>query len=292
MADMSLSGVAQLRTDGGWAGSDEVIWAKLWFEFLVLSPSYELARKDRTGTLTAGDQGRIPSDFDDVLAVYEDLGDVQRVCFDEWWIDKGFRFFGYRGQKPRLGPIGVLVREYADPLNTLMVSTDAYLKGRWREQGQPPSAVVSIPLSLSREQIVQQITHLLTFYDDDLKHGATSAPKYSPSGRKRDTNSLFRYIKCVTVKAYFPSLKLFEIGAHAGLSSTYSSRFETRADNDDRHALKILTSRALYRGMMLAENAARGIFPSYHKHQHAVKADWDELSSLLEARQDWQDARV
>ncbi len=278
-----------LQTDERWAGREEAIFGMLWFEFLAVSPSYELARKRRTGTLNQTDQARLPSDFDNVLAVYDDLGDVQRISFDDWWIDRGFRFFGYQGEKPRVGPIDVLVRENCDPLNTLMTRADAYLKGRWREQGQQPSAILAIPLGLSKSQIANQITYLLSLYDKSLKSFPTEPPKYKPLGKKRDTSSLFRYLNCVTVKSYHPELKLHEIGTIADLSSTYSARLQTEDSIDDRHALKILTSRAISRGMMIAENAARGVFPSYMKVAHAVKFDWPDIGEILESRQDWLD---
>lgn len=40
---------------------------------------------------------------------------------------------------------------------------------------------------------------------------------------------------------------------------------------------------------MIAENAARGIFPSYQPCENAVAPDWRELGNLLESHQDWFD---
>ena len=59
--------------------------------------------------------------------------------------------------------------------------------------------------------------------------------------------------------------------------SDYIKANRNRPDVDlttERNALKILTSRALLRGHMIAENAARGIFPSYAKCEHALPVDY------------------
>jgi len=39
---------------------------------------------------------------------------------------------------------------------------------------------------------------------------------------------------------------------------------------------------------MIAENAARGMFPSYAKCPHAVKGDLEERYSMFVARRKWQ----
>jgi len=278
-----------LRNGDRWVTTEEVVFCRLWFEFLIFSPSYELARKHRAGTLTDADRARLPADFTDVLAVYDDLGDIQRIEFDDWWQDRGIQLFGYQGETPRIGPIDVLVRENPAKLETLIVRADEYIKGRWHRQGEQPAAILAIPLGLSKAQISLQLDHLLSLYDDDLKEIKSEPPKYGLHGRKRDTKSLLRYMKCLLVKAQFPELRLYQIGAIAELSSTYSSRFEEEEDIEDRHALKILTSRAISRGLMIAENAARGIFPSYTRNEHTVAPNWEEMCRVIDSRGDWLD---
>ena len=76
---------------------------RLWFEFLLLSPSYELARRFRAsnGSLSPGDQARLPADFDQVLDVFDDFGDLQRSLFRPWLLERGLRLFGAPGAKPQ-----------------------------------------------------------------------------------------------------------------------------------------------------------------------------------------------
>ena len=78
---------ADFRSDGVWA--TKLGFYLLWMEYLAVSPSYELARRYRAGGLSHAEQEQLPADFDTVLAVYDDLGDVQRVTFLDWWSERG-----------------------------------------------------------------------------------------------------------------------------------------------------------------------------------------------------------
>jgi len=52
----------------------------LWFEYLAISPSYEMARRHRKGLRL--DKSVLPVDFEQVLAVYDYLGMCNSRCFD------------------------------------------------------------------------------------------------------------------------------------------------------------------------------------------------------------------
>ena len=69
-------------------------------------------------------------------------------------------------------------------------------------------------------------------------------------------------------------MPLWQIGLKAKLSDTYVGLMKKSEDgkgtDDERKMLKEMTSRAVSRGHMVAENAARGIFPSYKKCPHAI----------------------
>lgn len=274
-----------------WANREQVVFAALWFEFLMFSPSYELARKERAGALTEADRQRLPADFEAVLAVYDDLGDIRRVTFDDWWLEKGIRFFGYQGERPSVQAIEALLPETPEPLDRLTRRAENYISGRWHEQGQSPSLIVSIPIGLPKARILDQIIDILAKTPENRRE--VGAPKYALHGNKRDSNSLFRYIKCVLHKAYFPELKLWEIGVLSQLSTAYSERLaKGQGSVEDQQALKIMTSRALRRGIRIAENAARGIFPHYKTCPHAVAPNWKALGDMLESRQDWEDEQV
>jgi hypothetical protein len=262
---------------GRWAQRREVAFYLLWKEYLAMSPSYDLARRMRAGQLPA--ETKLPDDFEAVLSVYDDLGDVRHVSFDDWWVGTGMEFFGHHGDKPRVGFVATLSAKRADLAEQLQQKSDEYVQGRWVEQGKQRSAVVAIPLGLTKAQVAKQVAAILDQYPENQKGFVREGPKYMLNGTKLDSKSLFKYIACLWLKAAKPDYTLWQIGAEAKLSTTYSDRLRgpkpsRHQQTDDRTALKILTSRALNRGHMIAENAARGIFPSYAKCEQAMPVDY------------------
>ena len=103
------SDVHDFRKDRFWA--TKVAFYMLWMEYLAISPSYELARRFRTDGLSPDEVNALPKDFSEVLAVYDDLGDVQRVTFRPWWKDRALAVFGHEGTKPRVRRIDTLKKK-------------------------------------------------------------------------------------------------------------------------------------------------------------------------------------
>ena len=290
LADLSAAAPPMAGKGDLWAKKIEFF--RLWLEFLAISPSYELARRFRAGVLTEDERACLPEDFKTVLAVYDDLGDVQRQHFQSWWLERGIDNFGYQGKKPSVRGIAAL-KQTEQSAQEALTKMEAYLKGAWREQGRQSTLIMAIPIGLSKAQITRQIFDQLDKIPTKKREIRTTAA-YLLAGKKLDSRSLFRYLATVWFRARFPKSALWRIGALANVSSTYSKRLDTKAkierntSTDDRLALKILTSRALYRGRMIAENAARGVFPSYQPCPHAVDADLKDLNELIVSRRKWQ----
>lgn len=78
------------------------------FEFLRLSPSYEMARREAQERLSAADRGLLPRDFEEVRRTYALLGNVQNVIFRTWWLERGLRIFGNAAAKPQVHELSVL----------------------------------------------------------------------------------------------------------------------------------------------------------------------------------------
>ena len=258
----------------------------LWYKALRLSPSYELARQFRAGELPEGTT--LPADFDTVLSVFDDLGNVQ-VDVDQWFNDRAFRAFGHGGQRPSIVSLGIVRHGTdGDPIGPVIANLDNFAKTAWIEQGERTTLIAAIPNGLPKAQIMKQIAAILDSIPATERDVSPVAPKYKLQGNGAVPASAKKYISCVERKAAKPDLKLWQIGAAVKLSSTYSHWFDpstTRTLDEQagaRIALKILTSRALHRGHMIAENAARGIFPSYAKCEHAVPIDWAELGKRLD----------
>ena len=278
-----------LRRDGLWA--TKVGFYLLWMEYLAISPSYELARRYRNHALTKDEQQHLPADFDIVLGVYDDLGDVQRTNFRDWWQDKGIDVFGHEGVKPRVQHIDTLTGNHNQQS---AVRVQAFMDGEWIEQAQPNTALVSIPLGLSKAQITRQLNKILESYDAQLRVSAKPHAKYPLLGTRQPKDTLFRYLAVVWMRSAMPRQALWRVGARAKVSDTYSPELDPKArvvrgeQIYDREVLSILTSRAYNRGIALAENAARGRFPSYAMPEHALQPDIHKLWELVGSRRKWK----
>jgi hypothetical protein len=91
-----------------------------------------------------------------------------------------------------------------------------------------------------------------------------------------------------------PRQPLWRVGARAKVSDTYSRELDAGARIPrgeqvyDRSVLAVLTSRAWSRGIALAENAARGRFPSYGMPEHAVEPNTHDLWDMIYSRRRWK----
>jgi hypothetical protein len=280
---------ADFRAGGLW--STQLGFYLLWMEYLAVSPSYELARRYRAGILTDEEHARLPEDFDAVLAVYDDLGDVQRVSFLDWWSERGLTVFGYEGAKPRVQRIDTLRsnrhRKAAERVQN-------FIEEDWIEQGQPNAVLVSIPVGLTKTQITRQLGKMLARYEEEQRVLPQRRAKYPLLGTRQRKDTLFRYLFVIWVRCAMPRQALWRVGARARVSDTYSRELDAGAriargeQVYDRSVLAVLTSRAWSRGMALAENAARGRFPSYDVPEHAAAPDVHALWAMIASRRRWK----
>ena len=276
------------RKDSFWA--TKVGFYMLWMEYLAISPSYELARRFRADILSPDEVNALPEDFSEVLAVYDDLGDVQRVIFQSWWKDRALAVFGHEGTKPRVRRIDTLKKNRK---KNAAERLQLFIDNEWGEQGQPNAAIVSIPLGLTKSQITRQVSKILERYDEQARMPQRPSAKYPLLGTRQRKDTLFRYLAVVWFRAVMPRQALWRVGAQAKVSDTYSREVDPRArvvrgeQVYDREMLSILTSRAYARGIALAENAARGRFPSYDLPEYTCEMNWRELWKLIRSRRKW-----
>jgi hypothetical protein len=284
---------SDFRKDDLWA--TKVGFYMLWFEYLALSPSYELARQFRASRLSAEQQGQLPKDFERVLEVYDDFGDVQRQLFLPWWRETGMPLCGYQGKKPRVTKVAAIGRKKSDRA-TIAEHTTAFLDEQWLEQGQQNTLLVAIPIGLPKSRIAKELGALIDKYPKHAKSLSPPKPKYGLAGKRQNKEMLFRYMHVLLGRAAMPQHSLWRVGVRTGVSETYSPELDADAKvvrNDDTHTydrmmLSILTSRAIHRAKMISENAARGIFPSYKNCEHAVEIDFDQLYKRFAARERWK----
>ena len=266
----------ELMRNGVWA--EKVGFHMLWYEYLALSPSYHLAHLYRTDSLPSDGHDKIPEDFERVLQVYDDFGDLQQTTFKSWWRERGLDLCGHIGEKPRVTKVSAFGSRLRS--NERVTSqTEEYLNNRWLEQGRQNTVLVAIPIGLPKSRIAKQINAIVSAYDDRHKSVRPPEPKYRLAGKRQNSEMLFRYLQVLHIRSLWPDRELWRVGARSKVSETYSPVLDAEAKVVrhegvvDRQILAILTSRALLRAKMISENAARGVFPSYKNNPHAVDFD-------------------
>jgi hypothetical protein len=283
---------ADRRRDGYWITKHA--YYLLWFEFLAISPSYEIARRIRTGSLRDKDQDRIPSDIDDVLAVYDDLQDVQRTLFPMWWRAHGLTHFGFEGSPPRVSKVGDLLHDEDNAAASKRVRR--FIANGWVDQGKQRSVLVAIPVGLPTGRVTRQVKAIINKLEKEERVLQPPRAKYPLLGQRHHKDTLFRYLRVVWLRSAAPKWFLWRVGARADVSDTYSSELDPREKVVpgqgvyDREMLTILTSRALLRGRMIAEHAARGRFPTYSSFEDALSFDLSDLYKQISTRKKWQKA--
>ena len=276
---------------GGWF-AEETRFYRLWFELLKLSPSYELAKRYRAskGKLSTSDHTRLPEDFERVLAVYDDFGDLQTQHFRPWWLKTGIRLFGSPGAMPKTqllfkaGKGDGLTEEKLEAVS-------GYFKGFWLEANQPDVMLIAVPLNFTRQRAMREVKKL---YDQNIgKKFEPGEAKYTLATKHTHFQSIVDAMSVLFMRAARPDFKLWQVGVEAKISESYSKMFNSKTskrssmNSEDMRSLEILTSRKLKLAKYLVENAARGLFPNQNKPAHMVDFEAKEFHKIISERNKW-----
>ena len=248
-----------------WATKGIQGYVMLMFEYLRLSPSYELARKARTGKLTATQKRMLPDDFDLVLKTYDEYGDVSKISFANWWASTGINLYGSEYIKPQVRQIANIEKnEEYEP--GFAKALEHYFKSFRKHEGSGRALILAIPLGMPKRTILKEVTRMIN------KTGVTAPPKAqqakrSLTAKRLRSAPLFIGLNLLWAKAQNPDWVNWRLGVAAKVSPTNAVGLDINAKKasaktvDQRNNMTVLTSRALKKAQYIAENAARGRFP-------------------------------
>lgn len=277
----------------GWS-TRPTIGYELFFEFLRLSPSYELARKAAVEGLTEQERAAVPVDFGLVQDTFAMLGDVQTTLFRQWWLSKGLHAFGNPHARPVVHELFEL-RGGADvALPAVQEKLDTFLGSTRRDEGLAPGLLLSVPLGQRKSDVLRQLSRLLDKYAE--VSGITQPPKLTLMGQRLRAKVLFNGVRLLWFKAAKPKWELWRLGAKARLSKTYSEVLDVTAPRKvkdefemrDREMMSKITYRALVKFEAIAENAARGRFPSEGPVEQ-MPFDYPALARRIRRKNLWED---
>lgn len=260
---------------------------RFWFEFLTLSPSYELARRYRATKckLSQSDQDRLPADFEKVLEIYDAFGDVQKYLFKTWWVERGVDLFGIQGAPSRTVPIYKFARGSDPDKARLYAAVTKFLDSTRSKQNKPPSILLTIPLDSTRQKVLKEIKAVL---DEHIQEPSVPAkPRYALVAKDMHVQNVIDAMSVLYIRSARPDWKLWQIGEECKIKKGRKGRSPDPNAFDSLRTLEQMTSRKLKTAAYIAENAARGIFPSQSKPKYFVKFDPVEFSQIISEKNAW-----
>ncbi len=219
-----------------------------FYKFLQISPSYQLAYKKLVKGLEINSEAT-PKDFDLVLENFRKFGNVFDSNYIFWWNEIGCKIF---------------------------------------ERAGGTNLAFTIDTRLSKDQLIKQFTELV----DRIKvqHDKVEFDGVRLLNNKITAHSLHLRHYIVTAKAEFFLNKVkkeqnWTLALFCNLSKKFKDfsqeDLEQTPDSEDNKIyLNILTSKTLKEAYWIAENAARGNFPSLDKIDTGLAFDYRFLNKF------------
>lgn len=138
--------------------------------------------------------------------------------------------------------------------------------------------------------MVKQISMLIA-ENSSVATDTDKKPQLKLVSKRLRANVLFKGLRLLWLKAAKPDWELWRLGSKAELSESYSSVLDPTApkkiksfiEKDDRIIMSKITSRYLSKYEAIAENAARGLFPTDRPVQSSGY-DYRLISKRLQGR--------
>lgn len=275
---------------------DATVGYQLMFEFLRVSPSYELARKHEEEGLTKAEIVALPNDFDEVLKTFRLLGSVRKVLFRDWWLAKGLKVFGNPYTKPKVHEVAHLAGGKAISYGNLKSELTDFLTNIRPEEGLASSVLISVPTGLKRSEMKKQLMKLLLDFAN-VENQPDKKPLLELQGKRLRAKVLFNGLRLMWFKAAKPKWEDWRLGAKAEVSKIYARELDVNAPRRtkdsveayDREMMTKVTYRALRKFESIAENAARGKFP-LEGSVNQLPFDYLEVQKRVKEKGVWERA--
>jgi hypothetical protein len=266
----------------------------MFFEYLRLSPSFLLAVESNEQDLVEGlkDKNRATA----VWKTRTDMGNIFEVVYKDWWLENGLRLFGVHTSKPRVQQINRLSPLSGDDFLIKQSTTRLtdHMNGHFAQQGRPDSVLISIPLGQKRTTTIRELKKLLSEVENEVKPYIPSS-LYQVQNNKMQYRRLLAGLRLMYMRARHPNEDLWRIAARAKISHSHG-RIDPNAPKKDlqnaqgRRMLTIMASRLMRDTLIIAENAATGLFPSL-KPIDTDLFDAEKLGLRLKKTIQWEKAR-
>ena len=220
---------------------------EVFFEFLLMSPSFQLAYKHRTQGLNKEERSLLPSDFNRVLEIFDLCGNIFETDFESGWEDRGRDVLRSSNQYEDLIAYPVDLSKSANIL--IKEFTNFVSEVKSLRKSKPTS-----PITILTNKTRLQALHLRLVLVNDKGRLEWK------SGKK---------------------IENWRLGVEVDIKSKWTTELKTATKNtidnlEARTSLGILVSKHLKEALYLAENAARGVFPSVEAIDTGLTFDFEK----------------
>jgi hypothetical protein len=240
---------ARFKEHGYFAAFD---WRyELLVDYLKLSPTYQAICKSKGKPIKDA-----PKDWGKVAKTYADFRDVFAIRESDWFREIGMPLFGL---KARQSEAFVVSEESKDDF--LAAHEVVKAKHAWEEMARPDTVVLAIPRNQTKQQTLKQVTALIRSMEFASSKELDTKPKYQLLRSKLQKDTIALGVDAL--KMYRKGIPLWQIGYKLGLSPDSCADIDANKDiGYNKQYLSIATSKLIRKAESIAENAARGLFPT------------------------------
>ena len=223
----------------------------LFYRFLLISKSYETAHLIRTGKIKKYESG-LRKDLLDVLRVYDLVGDIYQLPFQVWWAKVGQNIF-YQSK----------------PIKKMTLTID---------------------LSKGEEYVQERVKKTISKAFVLNQNKSSKGIQFMTN--KIRAKALFHKLEIIRERARLSLgnnknlASNWRIGVKVGFGSKYipellSGIEDVKRANEVRSYLGVFISQKFSEANLIAENAARGDFPSTKPLEFALDFDYKKIYDIL-----------
>lgn len=260
---------SEWETSGLFAASD---WRyEALVDYLKLSPSYKLvcewARKGSKAIPPTA-----PKDWKQLVKTYEDFGDVWRIPESRWWDIRGRELFGIKAAKTQTFTVGN--SDVSTLLNSRSLHDSQLL---WENMAKPNCIVLAIPTNQTKQMALKQINAIVRASTFTSSKSNLAKPRYELIRSKLREPTI--KLGIMALKMYRKGAPLWAIGNYLELSPAHVIEFDENGKisegelnlADKKIRLQILASKLVAKSELIAENAARGLYPTDAPCKYAIR---------------------
>lgn len=267
----------------------------MWPQFLRISPSYLAAHSVRTASAGADQFMALFPNFEKVLEIYDDFGDVFNVSMIDWWHANAIRLFSTGYSFPLVKYMGYAHENEVVKTSEFIEGLRSYIEISRPNMGSPAFVMLALPIGRNKVDVMKTVGEAYDFYAEINRLHKSKPPtaKYSIVSNENYSGKAFNglqlCIDLVVSRALNPGLQLWEYGYNAGVGRSSRKIIDSKMSSTEdvaqaKISLAQSTSKIYREALAIAESAARGQFPAVDKKtlSSAIEIDYKNLRPCIE----------